>query len=104
MHVILAGRNAERGVEAPARIQANISGADVVFKQVDLGSLDAIAAAGARLRAIGQPIDILINNADMITPPSRKVTSDGFELQLGTHHLGHFALTGHLLPLLTSIA
>src|SRR3546814_5788410 len=48
------------------------------------------------------PIDILVNNAGIMAPPERKVTADGFELQLGTNYLSHFALTGRLLPLLTS--
>ncbi|BBY09238.1 SDR family oxidoreductase [Mycobacterium noviomagense] len=59
-----------------------------------------LAGAGVDVAAEGRPIDILINNAGVMTPPRRQQTVDGFELQFGTNHLGHFALTGHLLPLL----
>jgi NAD(P)-dependent dehydrogenase (short-subunit alcohol dehydrogenase family) len=55
---------------------------------------------GEQLNAEGRPIDILINNAGVMTPPERDTTADGFELQFGSNHLGHFALTAHLLPLL----
>src|SRR6202012_4131326 len=57
-------------------------------------------ALGEQLNAEGRPIDILINNAGVMTPPKRDTTADGFELQFGSNHLGHFALTAHLLPLL----
>ena len=63
-------------------------------------SLKSVAALGDELAAEGRPIDILINNAGVMTPPQRQETDDGFELQFGANHLGHFALTGHLLPLL----
>lgn len=99
-HVILAGRNPDKGAEALKRLRANDHGLSIVFELVDLGSLVSIADIGARLRAGAAPIDILINNAGVMTPPTRRTTSDGFELQFGTNHLGHFALTGHLLPLL----
>jgi NAD(P)-dependent dehydrogenase (short-subunit alcohol dehydrogenase family) len=98
--VIVAGRNFEKGAGALARIRSISPKADIVFEQVDLGSLGSIAAFGTRMRTTGKPLDILINNAGVMTPPHRKITSDGFELQFGTNHLGHFALTGQLLPLL----
>jgi NAD(P)-dependent dehydrogenase (short-subunit alcohol dehydrogenase family) len=100
--VIVAGRNAKKGADALARIRAISPKADIIFEQVDLGSLGSITDFGARMRATGNPIDILINNAGVMTPPRRKITSDGFELQFGTNHLGHFALTGQLLPLLAT--
>lgn len=67
---------------------------------LDLSSLDSVTALGETLREEARPIDILINNAGVMTPPDRQVTIDGFELQFGTNHLGHVALVGHLLPLL----
>ncbi len=98
--VVLAGRNADKGADALARIRVGAPAADIAFEMVDLGSLASVAAFGARLRAIGRPLDILVNNAGVMTPPTRKITSDGFELQFGTNYLSHFALTAHLLPLL----
>ena len=85
-----------------AAVRLPIRHVDFVEVMVDLGSLASIAAFGSRMRAAGTPIDILVNNAGVMTPPTRKTTSDGFELQFGTNHLGHFALTGELLPLLTA--
>ena len=70
------------------------------LRALDLSSLDSVAALGEALREEGHPIHILINNAGVMTPPDRQTTADGFELQFGTNHLGHFALVGHLLPLL----
>ena len=67
---------------------------------LDLSSLDSVAAFGATLLAEGRPIDVLINNAGVMTPPERRTTADGYELQFGTNHLGHVALVAHLLPLL----
>jgi NAD(P)-dependent dehydrogenase (short-subunit alcohol dehydrogenase family) len=67
---------------------------------LDLASLESIAAFGERLRNSPDGLDLLINNAAVMTPPKRQVTTDGFELQFGTNYLGHFALTAHLLPLL----
>jgi NAD(P)-dependent dehydrogenase (short-subunit alcohol dehydrogenase family) len=74
--------------------------AKLAIRHLDLSSLKSVAALGEELAADGRPIDILINNAGVMTPPHRQETRDGFELQFGTNHLGHFALTGHLLPLL----
>ena len=70
------------------------------MEDLELSSLASVAALGEKLRQDGTPIRILINNAGVMTPPERQTTSDGFELQLGTNHLAHFALTAHLLPLL----
>src|SRR4029450_8126736 len=70
------------------------------IKSLDLSSLASVKALGDELNAEGRPIDILINNAGIMQPPDHETTADGFELQFGGNHLGHFALTGHLLPLL----
>ena len=94
--VVLAVRNVEKGKQAAARIAAAIPGATVTVQELDLSSLDSVRAAAAELRAGHPRIDLLICNAGVMYPP-KQVTSDGFELQFGTNHLGHFALTGLLL-------
>jgi NAD(P)-dependent dehydrogenase (short-subunit alcohol dehydrogenase family) len=98
--VILAGRNDAKGAEAIRRILVLAPEAKARFENVDLASLASVAAFADRLLADGRPIDILVNNAGVMAPPKRKITEDGFELQFGTNHLSHFALTGRLLPLL----
>ncbi|MEN2988209.1 SDR family oxidoreductase [Tistrella sp. BH-R2-4] len=98
--VIIAGRNAAKGAEAVARIKQAAPDAAVTFEVADLGNLASIAAFGRRLAAVRDKVDVLINNAGVMTPPTRKTTADGFELQFATNYLGHFALTAHLLPLL----
>jgi NAD(P)-dependent dehydrogenase (short-subunit alcohol dehydrogenase family) len=72
----------------------------VSLRDLDLSSLASVAALGARLRTENRPIHLLVNNAGVMTPPSRQTTADGFELQFGSNHLGHFALVAHLLPVL----
>ncbi len=67
---------------------------------LDLSSLASVAALGRELLAEDEPVHLLVANAGVMTPPSRQETADGFELQLGTNHLGHVALVGHLAPLL----
>lgn len=98
--VILAGRNADKGRASVAAIQAALPGAQVAFEQLDLASLASVEAFGVRMRAARSDLDLLVNNAGVMTPPTRQTTSDGFEIQFGTNYLGHFALTAHLLPLL----
>lgn len=98
--VILAGRNPSRGAAAVEQIRQLTPGSDVCFEQLDLASLASIAAFAKRLGDSDGHIDLLINNAGVMTPPRRQETADGFELQFGTNHLGHFALTAQLLPLL----
>lgn len=98
--VIIAGRNPAKGQDAVAQVRKQTPHADVRFEIVDLASLASVADFAARLNSQLPSLDLLINNAAVMTPPQRNTTPDGFELQLGTNYLGHFALTGHLLPLL----
>ncbi|HEY1016962.1 MAG TPA: oxidoreductase [Herpetosiphonaceae bacterium] len=98
--VILAGRNPDKGDAALAAIRGGQPGAAVSFERVDLASLDSVAAFAGRMLAADRPIDLLINNAGVMALPKRQETADGFEQQLGTNYLSHFALTGRLLPLL----
>jgi NAD(P)-dependent dehydrogenase (short-subunit alcohol dehydrogenase family) len=98
--VIMPVRNAAKGAAAIEQIVASVPGARVATRELDLSSLTSVAAFAARLVEDGRPIDILVNNAGVMTPPTRQVTRDGFELQFGTNFLGHFALTAQLLPLL----
>jgi NAD(P)-dependent dehydrogenase (short-subunit alcohol dehydrogenase family) len=94
--VVLAVRDTEKGKAAAARIAGAAPSANVTVQPLDLTSLDSIRAAADELRATHPAIDLLINNAGVMFPP-KQTTHDGFELQLGTNHLGHFALTGLLL-------
>jgi NAD(P)-dependent dehydrogenase (short-subunit alcohol dehydrogenase family) len=98
--VIMAIRNQAKGEAAIEQIRRKVPDAKLTIKRLDLASLASVAALGEELNAEGRPIDILINNAGIMQPPERNTTADGFELQFGSNHLGHFALTGHLLPLL----
>jgi NAD(P)-dependent dehydrogenase (short-subunit alcohol dehydrogenase family) len=94
--VVLAVRNLEKGKDAAGLIAQRHPGASVTVQQLDLTSLDSIRAAADELRANHESIDLLINNAGVMFTP-RSTTKDGFELQFGTNHLGHFALTNLLL-------
>jgi len=98
--VVLAVRDRAKGERAIAEIRRAVPAAKLTIRILDLSSLKSVAALGDELAGEGRPIDILINNAGVMTPPDRQETADGFELQFGTNHLGHFALTGHLLPVL----
>jgi NAD(P)-dependent dehydrogenase (short-subunit alcohol dehydrogenase family) len=98
--VVLPVRNPLKGEAALATIRRSVPDAVVSLRELDLSSLDSVASLGATLAAQGNPIHLLINNAGVMTPPDHQLTADGFELQFGTNHLGHFALVGHLLPLL----
>lgn len=98
--VVLPVRNLSKGEAAVATIRATVPAASVSLYQMDLASLESVAAFGEALRGEGNPVHLLINNAGVMTPPDRQTTTDGFELQFGTNHLGHVALVSHLLPLL----
>jgi NAD(P)-dependent dehydrogenase (short-subunit alcohol dehydrogenase family) len=101
-HVVLAVRNLDKGNEALSRIVAASPGADVTLQALDLSSLDSVRSAADALRGAYPRIDLLINNAGVMLTP-KQVTADGFELQFGTNHLGHFALTGLLLDHLLGV-
>jgi NAD(P)-dependent dehydrogenase (short-subunit alcohol dehydrogenase family) len=95
--VVMAVRDTAKGESAAARIRGLTPGADVRVHKLDLGSLAAVKDSAADMAAAYPRIDLLINNAGVMYPP-KSTTSDGFELQFGTNHLGHFALTAILLP------
>ena len=96
----LTGRNASKGQEVVAEIQARYKQADVEFMPLDLSSLAKVAAFAEQFKQKYAELDVLINNAGVMAPPNRYETEDGFELQFGSNYLGHFALTAHMLPLL----
>lgn len=98
-HVVLAVRNREKGEEARADITRAEPQAKVVVQHLDLADLESVATFAEEFGAAHQGLDLLINNAGVMVPPFGR-TADGLELQFGTNHLGHFALTGRLLPLL----
>ena len=94
--VVLAVRDEARGADAVERVLRQVPGARLEVRDLDLADLSSVRAFGA---ATEGPVDLLVNNAGVMAVPHRR-TADGFELQFGTNHLGHFALTGLLLPAL----
>jgi NAD(P)-dependent dehydrogenase (short-subunit alcohol dehydrogenase family) len=100
--VVLTGRNTEKGRAAVEKIHAAYPEADVRYATLNLADLASVNEFADRLSREHRALDLLINNGGVMTPPTRHVTKDGFELQFGTNHLGHFALTALLLPLLRS--
>jgi len=95
--VVLACRNQARGTLAARRILRSVPGADLRAEPLDLASLGSVRSFAARIQALGIVPDLVVNNAGVMIPPQMK-TADGFELQIGVNHLGHFALTGLLIP------
>jgi NAD(P)-dependent dehydrogenase (short-subunit alcohol dehydrogenase family) len=100
--VVLPVRNRAKGQAAIDGIVRETPGAVVSLRDLDLASLASVAKLAATLNDEGVPIGLLINNAGVMTPPHRQETADGFELQFGTNHLGHFALVHRLMPVLTA--
>jgi len=98
--VILASRNPDKGAISVDRIRDDVPTARIRFEELDLADLNSIDRFAERVSGQLSRLDILINNAGVMRPVRRMETADGFELQLGTNHLGHFALTGRLMPLL----
>jgi NAD(P)-dependent dehydrogenase (short-subunit alcohol dehydrogenase family) len=97
--VVLASRSESKGREAVERIRHELPGAQVRAEVLDLADLASVRAFAARMDC-GPKIDLLVNNAGVMAVPTRKLTRDGFELQLGTNFLGPFALTALLIPAL----
>jgi NAD(P)-dependent dehydrogenase (short-subunit alcohol dehydrogenase family) len=100
--LVLAGRDPGRTAAAAGQVRAAAAGAEVQTAELDLASLDSVRAAAADIGGRFDRLDLLINNAGVMFPPYQR-TKDGFELQFGTNHLGHFALTGLLLPRLLEV-
>ena len=98
--VILACRNAEKGEAARANIASEYPNANLQLRVLDVADLDSVRNFAAEFLNEDKALDLLINNAGVMALPERQVTRQGFETQFGTNHLGHFALTGLLLPAL----
>src|SRR4030081_1684850 len=96
--IILTGRNDRKGQSAIEKIGGEVTDARVRYQHLDLASLASVADFAQRMHD-RQSLDLLINNAGVMALPRRQTTADGFEMQLGTNHLGHFALTARLMPL-----
>ena len=96
--VILTGRNEAKGLRAIERIRAQFPNALIAYEHLDLASLASVADFAKRFAAGNEDLDLLINNAGVMALPKRQQTEDGFEMQLGTNYLGHYALTAQLLP------
>jgi NAD(P)-dependent dehydrogenase (short-subunit alcohol dehydrogenase family) len=97
--VILAVRNAKKGETVAGEIRQEYAAADVSVRELDLSSLESVSAFAKGIDRDYDRLDLLINNAGVMMCPY-STTQDGFEIQMGTNHLGHFALTGLLMPLL----
>jgi NAD(P)-dependent dehydrogenase (short-subunit alcohol dehydrogenase family) len=100
--VVLAGRDPGRTAAAAEQVRSSAAGAKAETAELDLASLDSVRAAAADITSRFPRLDLLINNAGLMFPPYG-LTKDGFELQFGTNHLGHFALTGLLLPAMLDV-
>jgi NAD(P)-dependent dehydrogenase (short-subunit alcohol dehydrogenase family) len=103
-HVLLACRDKAKGDRALERLRAEVRAASAQVVLLDLASLETVCAFGVAELALGEPLDLLINNAGVMAPKRRLQTKDGFEIQFGTNVLGHFVLTALLLPALVRAA
>ena len=97
-NVVLTGRNEAKGRDALQNIRRQFPKAEIAYDTIDLANLASVAEFASRYAAAHASLDLLINNAGVMALPQRQATSDGFEMQLGTNYLGHYALTAHLLP------
>ncbi|RED59301.1 oxidoreductase [Cohnella lupini] len=99
--VVMAIRNIEKGEEVARQLKKEFPGAGIKLMKLDLSDLASVRKFAQEYRQSYDSLDLLINNAGVMTPPFQQ-TKDGFELQFGSNHLGHFALTGLLLPALNN--
>jgi NAD(P)-dependent dehydrogenase (short-subunit alcohol dehydrogenase family) len=99
-HVLLGARDRTRGQAALDRLAAEARGSTIELAQLDLADLASVERFSTGFLGRGQDLDVLVNNAGVMAIPHRETTSQGYERQFGTNHLGHFALTGRLLPAL----
>jgi NAD(P)-dependent dehydrogenase (short-subunit alcohol dehydrogenase family) len=97
--VIVASRDTSKGQEAVSKIQGTRPKGSAIFMQLDLANLASVRTFAEKFSQQFKTLDLLINNAGVMAIPYR-TTADGFEMQFGTNHLGHFALTGLLLPII----
>jgi NAD(P)-dependent dehydrogenase (short-subunit alcohol dehydrogenase family) len=97
--IVMAIRNTEKGETLVKEILNEYPNAKIEIQQLDLNSLESVSSFSSAFISNHNQLDIMINNAGIMMCPFSK-TKDGFEIQMGTNHLGHFALTGHLMPLL----
>ncbi|WP_164002290.1 oxidoreductase [Pyxidicoccus caerfyrddinensis] len=100
VEVLVGCRDVQKGQAAVERMRAEVPGARFSLEALDLASLASVRAFAERARAAMPTLDLLVNNAGLMAVPKRQTTVDGFEVQFGTNHLGHFALTGLLMPAL----
>ena len=98
--VLMPVRNRTKGEAVAELLRAETPAARLTVLDLDLSSLASVRSLADGLLDEGEPLHLLVNNAGVMTPPERRVSADGHELQLATNHLGHFALVGGLLPLL----
>ncbi|OJJ19490.1 short-chain dehydrogenase [marine bacterium AO1-C] len=98
--VVMAARNLEKGKKALQEVKQAAPQAKVILMQLDLADLDSIEAFATEFKRNYQQLDVLINNAGVMMPNERLTTKQGFEIQFGTNHIGHFVLTHQLLPIL----
>jgi NAD(P)-dependent dehydrogenase (short-subunit alcohol dehydrogenase family) len=98
--VIMACRSADKAEDAARQIRAEFPAADLTLMPLDLANLDSVRQFAQDFTQHYKTLNLLINNAGVMALPNRRETADGFEMQMGTNHLGHFALTGLLMPLI----
>ena len=99
--VIVACRNRDRGRDAISRMQQQSEGGELIFRQLDLSSLESVKEFADKILGTESRLDLLINNAGVMIPPP-SLSKDGYEIQFAVNFIGHFALTGRLFPLLNA--